>query len=68
LSLTVALPRAKVGEWAWIRYEFAKPQTIQAVSIVMGRKGNYEDVSERRSPDSGITLEAGEDGVTFGQL
>ena len=65
LSRTVALPRAKVGESTWIRYEFAQPQTIRAITIVMGRKGNYEDVSERRGPDSGITLEASEDGAAF---
>jgi hypothetical protein len=65
LNQSVALPHAKVGESAWIGYEFSKPQSIQAITIVMGRKGYYEDVSERRNPDSGITFEASDDGATF---
>ena len=65
LNATTALPRAPAGEKAWIQYEFPQQATIRALTIVLGRKSRYEDIAERRSPDSGIFFEASNDGLTF---
>src|ERR1039458_1084692 len=58
------LPIPQVGESAWIQYEFAEPQTIRAVSIVM------KDLSGVGALLAGITspeksLEASDDGQNF---
>ena len=39
LVKTVPLPKAPEGERAWIQYEYAQPQTIRAVTIVVFGKG-----------------------------
>jgi alpha-L-rhamnosidase/Glycosyl hydrolases family 2, sugar binding domain len=65
LNTTTGLPVAPVGQQAWIQYEFPQPVTIRALTIAFGRKSRYEDIAERRSPDSGILLEASSDGKTF---
>jgi hypothetical protein len=68
LNKTLVLPKAAVEDKAWIQYEFSRPQSIRGLTIVMGKKGRFEDISERRNPDSGETLEASDDGTTFRTL
>ena len=66
LVKTTALPRAAVGEKAWIQYEFPQPQRICAVTIVRRPGGLNDDFFARGgSPDSGEALEASDDGVSF---
>jgi hypothetical protein len=50
LAKTNALPAAAPGEKAWIQFEFARPQTIRALSLVA---------------TGGPALEAGDDGAEF---
>jgi hypothetical protein len=66
MNRTTALPKAAdVGGRAWIQYEFPRSQTIRGLTIVMAKKGRIEDLSERHNPDSGVSLEAGDDGKSF---
>ena len=65
LVKTVALPMAKeMGDKAWIQYEFAKPETIRALTIVSGKR-NAMDVFMPPGGDSGKALEASDDGQNF---
>ena len=64
LLKTTGLPIPKVGASSWIQYEFAEPQTIRAVTIVMN------DVDGIMSMVTGITspeksVESSDDGQTF---
>jgi len=64
LVKTTALPLAPVGEKAWIQYEFPQPQTIRALTIVLGGRGTSdEDVPP--NGDTGQALEASEDGQNY---
>jgi hypothetical protein len=56
------LPMAPPNEKAWIQYEFAKPQTIRALTLVLqgGGRGMFS-----RSGESGQQLEASDDGRQF---
>jgi hypothetical protein len=65
LSTETTLPKPPSGENAWIQYEFQHPTTIRSLTIAMGQRGRYEEISERISPDSGIVLEASSDGQSF---
>ncbi len=57
LVKTTALPRAPEGEKAWVQYEFPQPQTIRALTMVLGR-----DPSDRSTSEA---LEASDDGQTY---
>jgi hypothetical protein len=64
LEKTTKLPIPAAGESAWIRYEFAEPQTIRAVTIVT------KDLDNIRATLAGISnpeksLEASDDGQNF---
>ena len=63
LSKATPLPMAPVGEKAWIQYEFAKPQSIRAMTLVLqsGARGTFG----RMGGTSGQQLEASDDGQTF---
>jgi len=64
LSKTTQLPVPKEGESAWIQYEFAAPQTIRAVSIVMREASEWDIISAGASnPEK--SLEASDDGHDF---
>ena len=53
-----------MGEKAWIQYEFPQPQTIRALTIVLGGRGTSdEDVPP--NGDTGQALEASEDGQNY---
>ena len=64
LVKTQALPAAPAGEKAWIQFEFARPRSIQAITLSTGKAG---------SPLAGLMggaqpvpeLEAGDDGRQF---
>jgi hypothetical protein len=54
----------KIGDKAWVQYEFAQPQTIRAVTLVIGRKSFLESFLPPGTP-SGRALEASDDGIHF---
>jgi alpha-L-rhamnosidase len=64
LVQAVSLPKAKVGEKAWIQYEYPQAQTIRALTIVLG---NRDSVASFLPPsiDSERALEASDDGQDF---
>ena len=63
LAKTNLLPADSVKGYAWIQFEFEKPQTIKAVTVVGGGDkgpfGLYGDKKENRS------IQASDDGVNF---
>ena len=63
LSKTNLLPRDSVKGYAWIKFSFAKPQTIKAVTLVGGGDkgpfGLYGELKDTRS------LESSDDGENF---
>ena len=62
LNTATLLPAASVGENAWIQLEFAEPQSVRAISLVVGGGGR----GGRGTPgDSGRALEASDDGRQF---
>ncbi len=62
LAEATLLPLAPVGEKAWVQFEFAKPETIQGLSMVIaGAGGRFF----RRGGDSGQAVEASDDGRKF---
>lgn len=65
LNHLVSLTRPRAGEKAWIQYEFPQAQTLRAITLAMDKQTYYEDVSMRRSPNSGQTLEASDDGLNY---
>jgi hypothetical protein len=58
------LPGAPAGEKAWIRFEFAQPQTVRAITLASGKAAG---LFERAMPGMEIQreLEAGDDGNEF---
>jgi hypothetical protein len=65
LVKTTALPlNTTVGEKAWIQYEFAQPETIRAITIVVGG-GSPFDAFMPQTGDSGRALEASDDGQEY---
>jgi hypothetical protein len=62
LTTSTLLPYTKPGENAWIMFEFAKPLTMQALTIVGGGFGGMFGFGGDQSPR---TLEASEDGRNF---
>src|SRR5216110_2384105 len=61
---TTALPKASVGQQAWVQFDFAKPQTIRALTFALGGPVNpFQDIMGGAAP--GPDLEASEDGVSF---
>ncbi len=64
LQKTTALPSAPVGEKAWIQYEFPQPQTIRALTIVLGGKPPSDD-DLPPGGDTGQALEASDDGQSY---
>lgn len=67
LEKTTNLPVPKVGESAWIQFEFAEPQTMRSVTIVT------KDLDAMISMITGISnpeksVEASDDGQTFREI
>jgi hypothetical protein len=65
LVTTALLPYTKPGENAWIQYEFAKPETMQSLTIVGGGSGGMFGFGA--DPDN-RALEASDDGTTFKKI
>jgi hypothetical protein len=65
LVTTALLPYTKPGENAWIQYEFARPETMQALTIVGGGSGGMFGFGA--DPDN-RALEASDDGKTFKKI
>ncbi|MFI5027221.1 MAG: glycosyl hydrolase, partial [Solirubrobacterales bacterium] len=60
---STALPKAPVGEKAWIQFDFGKPVTIRGVSLaIAGFKWPFGP------PPPGPDLEASDDGQTFRKI
>ena len=62
LKNSVYLPPVKVGEKAWVQYEFSTPQTMQALTI-MG--GGYAGMWGRGADPDNRALEVSDDGKNF---
>ncbi|HZO92063.1 MAG TPA: glycosyl hydrolase [Chthonomonadaceae bacterium] len=64
LVKSTALPKAPVGQQAWIQFEFAQPQTIHALTLAVKRSSN--PLAQFLSPgESGQELQASDDGQQF---
>lgn len=65
LVKTVSLPIAKeIGDKAWIQFEYPQPQTIRAITIVIGGKNPF-DAFMPPGGESGRALEASDDGQSY---
>jgi hypothetical protein len=62
LATTGLLPKDTAGGLSWIQYEFPRPQTIKAITVVGGGTRSQWGVAP---PDEGRILEASDDGVNF---
>ncbi len=60
----VELPSAPIGEKAWIRYDFAKPTTIQSVTFVLAPPSLPATASNNHG-ESEVFFEASDDGRSF---
>ena len=67
LVKTTQLPKAPVGQQAWVQYEFASPQTMQAVTLVLNDPGAAAANMFGEAP-SIADVEASDDGQTFRKL
>jgi hypothetical protein len=65
LKKTIYLPPVKVGEKAWVQYEFDRPQTFQALTIV---GGGYGGMWGRGADPDNRALEASNDGKSFSKV
>jgi len=61
---TVQLPKAPQGEKAWIQFEYSQPQTIRAITYVVGND-NPPRWGEVGTGNAGESLEASDDGQNF---
>ncbi len=59
----LAMPK-QIGEKAWIQFEYPKPQTIRAITIVAGKK-SLLPTSDLGAKNSGRALEASDDGQNY---
>jgi len=67
LVQTTQLPKASVGQQAWIQYEFPSPQTMRAVTLVLNDP--FASVANMfGAAPSTADVEASEDGQTFRKL
>jgi hypothetical protein len=67
LVKTTALPKAEVGKQAWVQFEFARPQAIRAVTLVLGGARNpFADVMGG-SP-AGPEVQASDNGHKFRKI
>jgi len=66
LEKTTKLPIPKIGESAWIQWEFPEPETMRAVSVVTSDLGQFAALAGLAEPVK--TLEASDDGQTFREI
>jgi len=67
LVKTTQLPKAPAGQQAWVQYEFASPQTMHAVTLVLNDPGAAAANMFGAAP-SIADVEASDDGQTFRKL
>ena len=67
LVKTTQVPKAPVGQQAWIQYEFSTPQTMNAVTLVLNDPGAAAANMFGAAP-SIADIEASDDGQTFRKL
>ncbi|HJU12633.1 MAG TPA: glycosyl hydrolase, partial [Candidatus Binataceae bacterium] len=67
LVKTTQLPKAAVGQQAWIQYEFPSPQTLRAVTLVLNDPGASAE-NAFGAAASIADVEASDDGQTFRKL
>jgi hypothetical protein len=65
LATTTLLPFTKPGEKAWIQYEFSKPETIKALTIVGGGSGGMFGFG---ADPNNRALESSDDGKNFNKV
>ena len=61
---TMFLPPKDIGKYAWVQFEFRKPESIKSLTFASGVKANA--LSGGNSDD--VILEAGNDGVNFSKI
>src|SRR5882762_5970486 len=64
---TTALPKPPAGQQAWIQYEFATPQTMNAVTLVFNDPASAAANMFGAAP-SIAAIEASDDGQSFRKL
>ncbi len=67
LVKTAQLPKAPVGQQAWIQYEFSSPQTMRAATLVLNDPGAAA-ANMFGAAASVADVEASDDGQTFRKL
>lgn len=67
LVKTTQLPKAPVGQQAWIQYEFSSPETMHAVTLVLN-DSVAEATNRFGRAESTSDVEASDDGQTFRKL
>ncbi len=67
LVKTTQLPKAPAGQQAWIQYEFASPQSMRAVTLVLNDPGAAAANMFGSAP-SIADVEASDDGQTFRKI
>jgi hypothetical protein len=67
LVKTTQLPKSPAGQQSWVQYEFATPQTLNAVTLVLNDPGAAAANMFGAAP-SIADVEAGDDGQTFRKL
>ena len=67
LSKSTLLPIAPPGQESWIQFEFPRPQTIHAFTVVLGGKNPFEAFLPPGG-ESGKALEASDDGIHFRKI
>src|SRR6202022_3589110 len=61
---TLAVPKAPVGQQAWVQFEFSRPQSIRGLTLALGGPVNpFADILGGALP--GPDLEASDDGRTY---
>jgi hypothetical protein len=62
-----SLPKAPMGQQAWVQYEFAQPQTIRALTFALGGPFNpFADILGGALPNE--DFEASDDGQSFRKI
>ena len=67
LVKTTQLPKAQAGQQAWVQYEFASPQTMHAVTLMLNDPGAAAANMFGAAP-SIAEVQASDDGQTFRKL
>src|SRR5215471_10971062 len=67
LVKTTPLPKAPTGQQAWVQYEFASPQSMRAVTLVLNDPGAAAANMFGAAP-SIADVEASDDGQTFRKI